>query len=179
MLNRRLIALGFLPGHLQSHPPGDNDFASRLGYCRSGRRLGEFAFEPKPARPHAFGLRRDLRGSPAVRLQHRRRPADEREGGPAASGKSRCGDRVQEHGQGISDPDPRVQGRVRTRGLEAGSHRALRAAEELSDLPLVGRTRPITCRSISAIRTLSTAPTAAPARSSWCTAIARRAAATR
>ena len=36
-----------------------------------------------------------------------------------------------------------------------------------------------TCRSISAIRTPSTAPTAAPARSSWCMATARRAAATR
>ena len=120
--------------------------------------------------------------------------------------KARRGDRVQEHGQGISDPDPRVQGRVRARGLEAGSHRTLRAAEDLSDLPLVGRTRPEdqgrrpsgaggllhhhprpdeselgvlpVVRSRLSER-LSTARTAAPARSSWCTATARRAAATR
>ena len=45
------------------------------------------------------------------------------------------------HGSAVADPGPAVQAGSRTRGLEAGSLRPLRAAEDLSDLPLVGRSR--------------------------------------
>ena len=41
----------------------------------------------------------------------------------------------------FADPGPAVQAGGRARGLEAGSLRPLCAAEDLSDLPLVGRSR--------------------------------------
>ena len=45
----------------------------------------------------------------------------------------------QEDGEGLSDPRAHLQGGIRTRGLEAGRQRALRAVSLLSDLPLFGR----------------------------------------
>ena len=45
------------------------------------------------------------------------------------------------HGSAVADPGPPVQAGSRARGLEAGPLRPLRAAEDLSDLPLVGRPR--------------------------------------
>ena len=53
MLNRRLIALGFLAGHLRSHPPGANDFAGDLGIgdpgtAIVGRRLGSLRLIRSP-----------------------------------------------------------------------------------------------------------------------------------
>src|SRR6185437_8312126 len=44
--------------------------------------------------------------------------------------------------EGIADPGPHLQGRIRARSLEAGYHRPLRVAQSLSDLPLVRRPRP-------------------------------------
>ena len=42
----------------------------------------------------------------------------------------------------FADPHPHLQGRIGARGLEAGYDRPFRAAQGLSDLPLVGRSRP-------------------------------------
>ena len=48
---------------------------------------------------------------------------------------------AKEHAEGLAAPHPHLQGGIGARSLEAGYQRTLRAAQGLSDLPLVGRPR--------------------------------------
>ena len=76
----------------------------------------------------------------AGRLQQRRNLArHQRQGQPAGLAQAHRRDGRKGHGSAIADPDPAVQAGSRARGVEAGSLRPLRAAQDLSDLPLVGR----------------------------------------
>ena len=104
------------------------------------RLSGEFAFEPSP-------IVRALLASAALAAAVALAGCEPTASPPTAARCAPLSDKMrrrapsQEHGQGVADPRPPVQGRVGARGLEAGSRRPIRAAEDLSDLPLVGRSR--------------------------------------
>ena len=75
-------------------------------------------------------------------LRHRQQRHPDPALAPAALAANDLGDRAAEHEQGIADPRSHLQGRVRARGLEGRPERPHGAAQDLSDLPLVGRPRP-------------------------------------
>src|SRR4029077_11379005 len=117
-----------------------------------GPSVGEFRFDSQLSRPRAWAQRnefargRDIGGARlrlcARRLLWRRRLSAAREGGAGTVARDAGGVAREKYAERVADPCPRVQGGIRTRGLETGHHRALSAAESLSDLPLVGRTGP-------------------------------------
>src|SRR5262249_40908063 len=103
------------------------------------RALPIYSFTISPA--CASGGGRDRRADDARRVR-RRRTGDQRPPHATPVGTHAGDAESKEHGEGLSDPDARLQGGGRARGLEAGRQRALCTPWHLSDLPLVGGTRP-------------------------------------
>ena len=103
---------------------------------------GVSGFEPSPTGALAFSVRGNPCCGDAWRLRPRKRHRhpDAALAATALAANDR-GDRAAEHEQGIPDPRPHLQGRVRARGLEGRPERPHGAAQDLSDLPLVGRSR--------------------------------------
>ena len=133
--------LGFRAGPLRRAPPRDNDPAMTPRGLPSGS--GSIAFEPQPARSRLDGLGGLARRHRAGRLQYVvRRPLPMTRALPGRLSEKMV-DEIEAKNMPIriADPGPCLQGRIRARSLEAGSHRPLRVAQDLSDLPLVGRTR--------------------------------------
>src|SRR4029079_7435993 len=107
-----------------------------------GPSVGEYRIDPRPSGPREtlpcpFGVSGARGLDDARRLQYRRLPdPDPRDEGTLAGDAGSAW--AKGHAQGVADPGPHLQGGIGTRGLEAGHHRALRNAQGVSDLPLVG-----------------------------------------
>ena len=113
-----------------------------IGVAEIARWVWSFALICRSLVPRAHHLGRAGGRCAAGRLQQRRNLArHQRQGQPAGPAETHRRDGREGHGSAIADAGPAVQAGSRARGLEAGSLRPLCAAEDLSDLPLVGRPR--------------------------------------
>src|SRR5438067_11527604 len=113
-----------------------SDQAVRLG---EAYRSGGVSVELAAFAARASGVRRACGGACACRMRHRQHARAQRPAPATAFRADVRRDRIKEHGQGVADPGSDLQGRVGARGLEGGPERALCAAQDLSDLPLVRR----------------------------------------
>ena len=134
-----ISALKGLPGRIYRLAIG-----ARSGVISGGAGLvtacsgGSFRVEPALSCPLASGVCGCRCRYRACRLRYRRRCSFVALA-PAALSANDLRDRAAEHGEGIADPRAHLQGRVRARNLERGQNRPLRAAQDIPDLPLVGR----------------------------------------
>src|SRR5580704_9208853 len=100
-----------------------------------------YRLDPRHFRPSNFLIDRFLWHFGAVPGLCRRRQSVADQSNQRAAAAATIAAPTKEHAKAFPDPHPHLQGRIRARSLEAGYHRPFRAAQGLSDLPLVRRSR--------------------------------------